>query len=60
MTKAELQKSHDAMARFLVERCRESDKWAMRSPQVERVYIKARKLIEQAGFKYGQKRHKRR
>lgn len=54
MTKAELQKSHDAMARFLVSLCRFSDiHWGgRRTGDTERRYQRALKLIKRAGFKY--------
>jgi hypothetical protein len=56
MTKAELQKSHDALARFLVHLCRFSDNriptHGVRMPEVEEHYQGARKLIKRAGFKY--------
>lgn len=54
MTKAQLQKSHDAMAKFLVALCKHSDtKYrGYREPKVEDNYQTARKLIKRAGFKY--------
>jgi hypothetical protein len=49
MTKAELKKSHDAMARFLIKLCRHNDaSWYGASDE----YRQARKLIEKAGMKY--------
>lgn len=54
-TKAELKKSHDAMAKFLVEICDQSDRVygpARRHSRVSKAYRKAIRLIEAAGFKY--------
>jgi len=57
MTKAELQKSHDAMAKYLVYLCRFSDvKWnGYRDDDCEKHYLRARGLIKRAGFKYDPK-----
>ena len=54
MIKAELQKSHDAMAKFLVHLCRFSDVrlGGCRTVTVEGHYQKALRLIKRAGFKY--------
>lgn len=54
MTKAELKKSHDAMARFLKSLCEFSDKecGANRNPDTERRYKKARRLLRNAGVNY--------
>ena len=54
MTKAEMKKSHDAMARFLKALCLSSDtKWnGSREPKAEANYQKALKLLKGAGFKY--------
>lgn len=57
MTKAELQKSHDAMVKFLTHLCKFSDEhWlGYREPICEEHYQKARRLIKQAGVKYAPK-----
>jgi hypothetical protein len=54
VTKLELQKSHDAMARFLVALCRFSDVVhnGYRSAKTEEHYLKARRLLKRAGAKY--------
>jgi hypothetical protein len=59
MTETELQKSHDAMARFLLYLCRYSDayigecnRYSGRTVEVEEHYQKARRLIKRAGFSY--------
>lgn len=54
MTKAELQKSHDAMAKYLIYLCRFSDvHWGgRREGDTEKHYQRALRLIKQAGFKY--------
>lgn len=54
MTKAQVQKSHDAMAKFLIKLCRHSDdKWnGRRKADCNKDYNLARKLIKAAGFPY--------
>ena len=54
MTNAELKRSHDAMARFLIRVCRDSDERfsGNRSDIAQRHYNVARRLIKQAGMKY--------
>lgn len=54
MTRAELQKSHDAMTRFLKSLCRYSDTVyrGYRSETAEENYQKARRLLKRAGVKY--------
>ena len=56
MTKEQLKKSHDTMARFLVYLCRESDDQETagipRTSKAEKKYERARRLIRSAGFKY--------
>lgn len=54
MTKAELQKSHDAMARYIKFLCHNSDTRhaGHRTENCEKHYQKARKLLKRAGFKY--------
>lgn len=53
MTKADIKKTHDAMARFLIGLCVYSDKYGLnRSSDAERRYRTARRLIRRAGFKY--------
>jgi hypothetical protein len=54
MTKAELQKSHDDMARFLIELCRYSDEhwYGLRDPETNKRYLKAVRLLKRAGQEY--------
>lgn len=54
MTKAQLKKSHDAMARFIRSLCRRSDKvhGADRSPYTEKSYRRALRLLKNAGVHY--------
>ena len=53
-----LQKSHDAMVRFLIHLCRVSDEqWGgYRDEPTDKRYKRARRLIKQAGFKYEPKK----
>jgi hypothetical protein len=54
MTKTELQKLNSDMVKFLIGLCRLSDDYwsANRTPDTERRYQKARRLIARAGHKY--------
>jgi hypothetical protein len=54
MTKAELQKSHDSMAKFLAELCRFSDEMygGYRTGDCDRHYRKAVRLLKRAGHEY--------
>ena len=54
MTKAELVKSHDAMAQFIRGLCKRSDVvWGgNREPITDRHYRRALRLLKQAGFPY--------
>lgn len=55
MTKAELKKSHDAMARFIVELCRYSDRMygdSHRGTKTKQHYARAMRLLNCAGIKY--------
>lgn len=52
-TKVQLKKSHDAMARFLVSLCRDSDERLIhRTDEAQRQYDRAQRLIRAAGLKY--------
>jgi len=57
VTKADLKKSHDEMAKFLLYLCRFSDieHDAYRTGTTERHYQRARRLIKRAGLKYDPK-----
>lgn len=59
MTKAEIKKSHDAMANFLVKLARYSDTIysGNRSEAGQKHYLSALRLIRKAGFKYTQPNH---
>lgn len=52
MTKAELEKQHAAMARFLIVLCRNSDKFERRLRGAEKHYQRAMRLIKAAGYTY--------
>ena len=57
-TKADIKRTHDEMARFLIELCAYSDSaWgSSRTADTKRRYNKARRLIRRAGFKYEPKK----
>lgn len=59
MTKAQLKKSHDAMARFILSLCRFSDTaWhGQRDTHVEKQHLRARRLLKNAGVKYEPKQN---
>jgi hypothetical protein len=54
MTKSDIKKTSDEMAKLLIKLCRYSDgAWlGNRSKRAETDYKKARRLIRQAGFEY--------